>query len=235
MRYLSCLLCACLFAACGAAPAPTATPAPAAPISVVGELTTAPPAGLANVIGVLLIDVTGARLVERLQLTDDGLIPFGAHIWLDAPALPPEPALAERGDARYGIAQARGVVQGPGAYGPGGASAFQIVDARLTILSPRELTIPLLLGNTDLYEGQFVRLNGQILASPSSTLLVEQLGPGGVPSAGALQVKVRPIPTAELDAGFSGAPGGSVRFGPAELLGIWRGGLLIPLAIAPAP
>lgn len=223
-----------LLAGCSRAGTPVATLAPAPTVPAVGELAVAPVASPAEVIGYLLVDADGARLVDRLRLDEPAPQPSGEQIWLGAAALPPDAALSERGGARYAVARVRGTLEGPGSFGPGGQARFQIVEPQLSILSLRDLSIPLLLSNSQLYEGQAVRLSGQLLASPSSTLLVEQLGPGGVPSAGSLQLKVlSPLDTADLGPQFSGGPAGPVRYGPAQVVGLWRGGALYLLAVQP--
>jgi hypothetical protein len=201
----------------------------------VGELLSAPPPGVADVVGYLLIDSAGARLVNRLILDGAAPTPAGAQIWLGTSAtLPADAALSELGGMRYAVARAQGRLDGPGSFGPDGQARFQIVEPQLSILTLRELSIALLLGNSQLYEGQAVRLSGQLLASPSSTLLAEQLGPGGVPSAESLQLKVLgPLDTDDLGPQFGGAPGGPVRYGPAQIVGIWRAGALYPLAVRP--
>lgn len=230
------LLLLLLLAGCARPSAPAATPAPLPTVPAVGELVVAPAPGLTEVVGYLLIDANGARLVDRLRLGGETPEAAGEQIWLGAAAPPTDAALSELGGARYAVASARGVLQGPGSFGPGGRARFQIVDPQLAILSLRELDIALLLGNSQLYEGQAVRLSGQLLASPSSTLLAEQLGPGGVPTADALQLKVLgPLSADDLGPQFGGPAGGSVRYGPAQIVGLWRGGALYPLSVQPAP
>ena len=93
----------------------------------------------------------------------------------------------------------------------------------------------LLLDNSGLYAGQPVRLQGQLLADADGAVLVEQLGPGGVPEASALQIKL--VPTTHdraLLEQLSPAGNGDVRFGPVEVTGIWRSSRLYPLSIRAA-
>lgn len=224
------LLCWLILLTAGCASIPAAGSASAPTSATVGELLAAPPRGPALALGYLLADAEGARLSERLHLGQGPPRPGGEQIWLGS--LEPPAGLSEADGARYGAALVRGALEGPGAFGPGGEARFQIVNPQIEILAPHDLSIGLLLRDSAQYEGQAVRLTGQLLASPSSTLLVEQLGPGGVPSADALQLKVaRPLDPAELGEAFAAAAGGAARYGPAQIVGLWRGGALYPLAI----
>jgi hypothetical protein len=77
-----------------------------------------------------------------------------------------------------------------------------------------------------------VRLQGQLLASDDSALLVERLGAGGVPEGSALQVKLAiPPPDSVALASLRPAGDGSIRFGPVEITGLWRAGRLYPLSV----
>jgi hypothetical protein len=229
-----------LLAGCGPAglpAAPTAAPAPTLP--AIRELLAEPVAGQAGAFGYLYVTEAGAALVDGLSFGPAGVpAPVDdAGIWLEpAPALPADAPLAEAGGARYGVAVARGALEGPGAFGPDGAYRYRLAAAEVEPLSVRELSIPLLLGNPTLYEGQAVRLQGQLLAGPDSALLVERIGAGGVPEDSALQLKLAiPPPDAAAVARLRPAGNGDIRFGPVELTGLWRGGRLYPLSITTTP
>ncbi len=236
MRRLLPLVLSLLLAACGqaAAPAPTAPPAPTVP--TVGELLAAPTPGRVTTIGYLFASPEGALLVDTLHLTgadapaplaDDGL-------WLGEGAqLPPDAPITQVGPTSYAIVEASGLLEGPGQYGPGGRYRYRLVAPALEARSARDLTIALLLENSALYHGQPVRVRGQLLSSPGTALLIERLGPGGVPDASARQVKLASVPADPALGALQTAGGGRVTYGPVEVIGVWRADRLYPLAIVP--
>jgi hypothetical protein len=223
-----------ILAACGGRQAPAPTPPPAPTVPSVGEILAAPTPGLVRTVGYMLSTPDGAALVDGLRLTGPGAPePLGAGaIWLGrAPALPAEPPPTTAGELSYVIVEAAGRLEGPGSYGPGGRYSYALAEPALKARSPRDLTLPLLLSNSGLYEGQPVRLQAQLLVSPGTALLIERLGPGGVPEAQALQVKLAAPPDEVALSGLQGA--GRVRYGPVEVVGLWRAGTLYPMAISP--
>lgn len=235
MRALLLLLMALLLVACGAEQRPLPTAAPAPTLPAIRELLAEPAAGPVTTFGYLYLTPDGAALVDGLSLgLAEGPTPVdGAGLWLEpAPALPDDAPLVEANGARYGIVVARGALEGPDAYGPQGAYRYRLAGAQVEPLSVRELSIPLLLANPALYEGQAVRLQGQLLASADQALLVERIGAGGVPEASALQLKlaIPPPDTAALSR-LRQAGDGGIRFGPVEITGLWRGGRLYPLSV----
>ncbi|HMQ32060.1 MAG TPA: hypothetical protein PKD53_15130 [Chloroflexaceae bacterium] len=235
MRRLLTLVIPLLLAACGgpAAPAPAAPPAPTVP--TIGELLAAPAPGPVEAVGYLFSSPGGALLVEALRLAGAGApAPLdSAGIWLgEAPPLPPD-ALTRAGEVSYAVVAAAGRLEGPGQYGPGGRYSYSLAEPVIEARPPRDLTIPLLLGNSALYEGQAVRVRGQLLASPGTALLIESLGPGGVPDASALQVKLAAIPADPALATLQRSGDGRVTYGPVEVVGVWRAGRLYPLSIVP--
>jgi hypothetical protein len=236
MRALLPLLTALLLAGCGpSSPAAIPTPAPAPTLPAVRELLAEPAAGPVTTFGYLYMTADGAALVDGLSLGPAGEpAPVDdAGLWLEPPpALPPDAPLADAAGARYGVAIARGTLEGPDAYGPRGAYRYRLAGAQVEPLGLRELSIPLLLGNPALYEGQAVRVQGQLLASDASAILVERIGAGGVPEDAALQLKLAIPPSdSAVVAGLRPAGNGSIRFGPVEITGLWRGGRLYPLSI----
>lgn len=236
MRPLIVIAIALLLAGCGGATAARPTPPPAPTLPAVGEITAGATPGPVRTVGYLLVTPDGAAMVDGLRLSGPGApAPTGGGgIWLGAtPPLPAEPTLTTAGDVAYVVAEADGRLEGPGQYGPGGRFAYSLADAVVRPRSARDLTIPLLLANSGLYEGQPVRLRGQILASADSALLVERIGPGGVPDAQALQVKLARAPDEATLAALTQGSEGRVSYGPAEVIGIWRAGRLYPLAVIP--
>lgn len=235
MRALLLLISLALLAACGAGRTPAATPPPAPTTPAVAELLSAGAPGPISTIGYLYIGPDGAILADSLSRGAGGLpAPTdGLAIWLEGvPPLPPEVQATPVGDAGYALVQARGQLEGPGRFGPDGGYSFRMVAPALEPLSVRELSMPLLLQNSALYEGQAVHLSGQLLADRDSALLVEQLGAGGVPADSALQLKLA-IPPRDpaLVQALRQAGSGDVRFGPVAITGLWRGGRLYPLLV----
>lgn len=236
MRRLMVFALALILAGCGSAPGGQPTPPPAPTLPAVGEIIAGPTPGPVRAVGYLFVTPDGAALVDGLRLAGPGApAPLGdAGLWLGAtPALPAEPPLTTVGEAAYGVAEAEGRLEGPGQYGPGGRFAYALAEAVVRPRSARDLSIALLLGNSALYEGQPVRLKGQLLVSADSALLVERLGPGGVPAAAALQVKLARVPDKTTLARLIQAGEGRVSYGPAEVIGIWRNGRLYTLAVTP--
>jgi hypothetical protein len=236
MRPLIVMVLALALAACGdAAPAPP-TPLPVPTLPAVGEIMAGATPGPVRVVGYLFVTPDGAAMVDGLRLVGPGApasLDEGG-IWLGAtPPLPPEPVLTKAGGVSYVVAEAEGRLEGPGRYGPGGRYSYTLAEPVVRPRSARDLTIALLLANSGLYEGQPVRVSGQLLASAGSALLIERIGPGGVPDDQALQVKLARTPDKTTLAGLTQGGEGRVSYGPAQVIGIWRAGRLYPLAVIP--
>lgn len=235
MRWRPLLLLTLLLVACSAERRTQPTPIPVPTTPALNAILAAPTPGPVWTFGYLLISNQGATLVEGVSFAPDGaptpLAPGG--LWLgEPPPLPADPPLNEAGAIRYGIVSASGLLAGPGSFGPEGRYAYQLTDPRITPLGLREVTIALLLENSGLYEGQAVRVRGDLLARSDSAVLVERLGPGGVPEATARQIKLDgPIRDSTALAELQRSPGDSVRFGPVEITGVWRSGRLYPLSV----
>jgi hypothetical protein len=228
-----------LLAACssGARPSPTAAPAPTLP--AVGELVEAAAPGPVTTVGYLYTTAEGSVLADSLSAGANGApAPAeGLSVWIEsAPTLPADSSALVEGGASYALVEARGALEGPGQFGPGGRYAFQMVAPVLKPLSVRELTIQLLLENSGLYEGQAVHIQGQLIADAEAAILVERLGRGGVPEADALQLKLAAPPRdPAVAAGLSPAGSGKVRYGPVDITGLWRADRLYPLLVVPQP
>lgn len=238
MRRLLPLILFFLLVSCGRPSAAALTPLPLAPtLPTLDEVLAAPEAGPVSAVGVLYVTDDGAALVDQLGIDSRGAVaPLdGEGIWLGQPAtLPTEVRGLKPGERRSLVVAFSGSLAGPGSYGLVGQYRYSLDEPELTSLTSRDLTIALLLENSALYEGQPVRLQGQLLAGPGTALLIERLGPGGVPDARALQVKLAAPPRdPSLRAALSTSSGGRVIFGPVEITGLWRGGVLYPLTTAP--
>lgn len=240
MRLALALTLALILAGCSSTAPSQSTPPPAPTVPAVGELIEGAAAGAVKTVGYLYTTAEGSVLADSMWAGDGG-VPApadGLGIWVEgAPPLPADSPTTAAGAARYTIVEARGVLEGPGQYGPGGRYAFRLTSPALRPLSVRELTIPLLLQNSGLYEGQPVRLRGQLLATGDAAILVERLGSGGVPEADALQLKLASPPRdPAVAAALRQAGSGDVRFGPVEITGLWRAGRLYPLnVLVPSP
>jgi hypothetical protein len=241
MRRLISLLLTLTLALAGCASAeitPAASPPPQPTIPAVAEGLAGQPEGHIELIGYLYRTAAGSALVGGLSFSQGGaptpLAEAGA-IWLPtAPTLPADTRVDSAGDVSYLIVRARGQLSPKGSYGPGGTYLHQLTEASLEPLSVRDLSIKLLLDNSGIYDNQPVRLAGQLLLGTSSALLVDQIGSGGVPAASAQQIKLLgPIEGAALRQRLTAAPGGSARFGPVQIIGIWRRSSLYPLTIIP--
>ncbi len=203
---------------------------------MVAEVLAAPTPGRLTVVGILYMTPEGAALSDQLQLGTNETTPLdGQAIWLGAPpALATATPRADAAQPSYLIVEASGNLIGPGTYGPAGRYRYALDQPTLAVRTVRDLSIPLLLANSTLYEGQPVRLQGQLLASPSLVLLVERLGAGGVPNDRALQVKLAAPPRdPALSAALHTSANGRTTFGPIELTGLWRSGSLYPLTAIP--
>lgn len=236
MRLLIVMAFALALASCGGADPPPPTPPPAPTLPAVGEILAGATPGPIRAVGYLIVTPDGAAMVDGLRLVGPGApAPLDeGGIWLGAtPPLPPEPTLTTGGGVAYVVAEVDGRLEGPGQYGPGGRYAYSLAEPVVRPRSARDLTIALLLANSGLYEGQPVRVSGQLLATAGSALLIERIGPGGVPDDQALQVKLARAPDKATLAGLTQGGEGRVSYGPAEVIGIWRAGRLYPLAVIP--
>ncbi|HJZ49538.1 MAG TPA: hypothetical protein VKE41_20315 [Roseiflexaceae bacterium] len=234
---------ALLLAACQdtATPAPTRLPPPSpvafVPIGDLIESGAAPPPGVVTTAGYLVVDSAGATLVDGLSFAADGTPQLIENdmdqIWLGADAgATLKDRLRSASGLQFAAAQARGQLEGPGSYGPGGRYHYQIVSPSIELIAARDITIGELLQQPSSYEGQLVRLVGSLLTRDASALLVEQLGAGGLPTPKARQIKLRaPLRDRLLLSHLKGVSGGTIRFGQVQIEGFWHAGVLIPLSI----
>lgn len=186
-------------------------------------------------LGYLYRDTDGLRLVDGLSFSQGSapmpLAPAAAQLWLDDQSIAPA---QQAGQAAYGAVLARGRLDGPGRYGPGGRYGYRLADAQLQPVTPSETTIRALLDGLDPLRQRFVRLQGGLIVLPDSALLVERLEPGGAPATNARQIKLAaPLRDNALLRRLHATPTGAVRYGPVQIEGLWSGRLLAPLAIRP--
>ncbi len=192
----------------------------------------------ATAAGYLLRDSAGFRLVGGLSFSAGAdptpIDPPVQQAWIDASAADAalSAGMQPAGDTSYMAVLVTGMFEGPGSYGPGGIVAYYVRDPAIVPLSWQETTIALLVATPDRFEPVPVRVTGALVASASEALLVEAIGPGGLPVPSARQVKLRaPVRDTALLAMLTAAPGGAVRYGKVQIEGVWRNGELVPLSI----
>ncbi|WP_298405650.1 hypothetical protein [uncultured Chloroflexus sp.] len=188
--------------------------------------------GQQQLIAFLYRDEQGVRLVNGLSVSTARPIPLDPpdqQVWIGEVALPANLALTEAGDVQYGMVIAQGDWQPTGQYGPGGLWPHALASPRLQPFTPETVALADLLSDTR-YEGQVVRLRAALIVSTGTSLLVEAIGPGGVPAADARQVKLW---HGDRDQALIERlqVSGAVRFGYVEVVGRWRQGRVEPLLI----
>jgi len=241
-RLLSLLCAFALLAGCGggqAAPQPDAGQPPGLRYTPLPTVLAAPAGGLVSTAGYYYNRGGGAVLVGGLSFGGEQPAPLNdlpaQQIWLgDNSNSELEGGLRSSGEVRYAPLLARGRLDGPGSYGPDGRYPFQLSNPSLTLLVPTLLTVTALLEKAFTYDGQFVRVRGVLLTDADSTLLVDQLGAGGVPPRSSHQLKLAaPVDDEALLGRLQASANGSAHYGPVAVEGFWRAGTLLPLSIAP--
>jgi hypothetical protein len=237
------LLLQLLLIACGDVVSPPAQPPTPTPLTFtpLGDLLgrSMPVAGAEiTTVGYVVVGEAGAHLVDGMSFSA-GVMPEPlsgeGQVWLGADVVRSLGGLLQRaGGLRYAVVLARGRLEGPGLYGPDGSFRYQLNNPHLQTLAHEETSIAALLDNAAAYQGRLVRVAGGLLARPDSALLVEQLGPGGIPAPGTRQVKLRgPLRDRALLSRLKRSTNGAIHFGQVQVEGIWREGQLTPLAILP--
>lgn len=231
-----------LLVACGGnSQAPRATSAlpPAYAYTPLSKLLAAPGGSAVTTAGYFYDMGDGAVLIDHLSFSGEQPAPLAdqsdQQVWLGEVATSELGSnLRTSGSVRYAPLLATGRVEGPGAYGPGGRYQFQLSAPVLSPLSATVVTITGLLSKTLGYDGQFVRVKGNLLVSGENALLVEEIGSGGVPPVLARQVKLaEPVRDKLLLARLTTSGGGKARYGPVEIEGFWRSGELLAFGIMP--
>jgi hypothetical protein len=232
---LALLVTACSDAVPAVGPAPQPTPISFTPIEKILALEAA--GREVSTAGYLLVADAGAELVDRVSFsagaTPRPLAGAEARIWLGADIVPSlKGMLRSAGDTRYAIVLARGRLDRPGNYGPGGIYRYQMTAPTLQLLSPEETTIATLIDQSADYDGRVVRVVGALLSRSDSALLIEKIGTGGMPAPKARQIKIQaPIGDKALLDRLQGPPGGAIRYGQVQVEGFWQDGMLVPLSI----
>lgn len=192
--------------------------------------------GAQQVIAILYRDEQGSRLVNSLTVSGDRPLPLDTspqQVWLGAVDPPDGVVLHTVGGVQYGFVIAQGRWLSAGLYGPGGAWSYALESPRLQAFEPETVDLAALLRDNR-YEGMVVRVQANLIVASGTSLLVDAIGPGGVPVSTARQIKVlygeRDEPMLERL-----ARSGSVRYGSVEVIGRWQQGRLEPLLITPLP
>jgi len=181
----------------------------------------------------------GGVLVSELvfDAQGGGYIPdkAAAPVWLGANLLKLDAVqLQTAGTLKYAPALVHGTIEGPGTYGPGGHYTYQIAEPRLEAWVPIESSVGALLDEPQSYNGRLVRVLGSLLLRNGSALLVDKLGPGGIPAQAARQIKLLgPIDESRILNALAQSSSGVVRFGQVQVEGVMRGTALVPLALRP--
>jgi hypothetical protein len=97
----------------------------------------------------------------------------------------------------------------------------QMQPTAVKILAPTSLILGELLANSATYQGQVVEIKGTLIIKPGAALLVDAVGPGGVPDASANQIKIAQANDALIEQLPEGS--GELRYGSASVVGLWRG------------
>lgn len=236
-RYI--LLLTFLFTACqhNSLASPPRTPSPLIPLARILSENTSNLGTIITTMGYVIVDDTGARLVDELSFsTDTTPEPLSgpeAQLWLDTDiANTFGHLLRQSGHVRYAIVAARGRFFGPGTYGPLGIYHYQMTDVHLEALVPLETSITEILDNSRDYQNHLVRVAGSLLTNVHSVVLVDRLSTGGLPEPGARQLKLHsPLQDTALLKRLQSRANGTVHFGQVQIEGFWHDGQMTPLSI----
>jgi hypothetical protein len=122
----------------------------------------------------------------------------------------------------YGVSRVTGEVR------VDGQGARRIVEAQGKVVAPIALGLRELLVNSEVYEGQVIAVEASLLLNSSSALLVDGVGPGGVPTADSRQLKLaEPAPDVPVLRRLEGAAGQTVVRSQVSVVGLWRDGRLV--------
>ncbi len=169
-------------------------------------------------------------LAEHAVLVPQLGPPGDAAIWLGG-ALPAE--VAQALGAGPAVVKAQGELGPPGAYGPDGRYPYQLTITAISVVQPERTTLANLVANRGALDQVLLEVHGTLLSAPPTLLLADQVGPGGVPDAGAAQIKLPALPDQAV-LGRLGAHG-SVRYGAVRVIGWLAGGVLTPWLVVAEP
>ena len=206
-------------AGCGAATPPTVAPpaavGPVRPLDAIGrgDFDGAEVTALAPV----LRRAAGQVLVPAISFGADEPVPVlpdpAAAVVVGGDALP---NLSEAGSLAYGVVRVSGRVQ----VGADGVRQIQPTSSK--VLVPAAVLLADLQQNSAVYQGQVVEITGTLIVKADEALLVEAVGPGGVPAETAAQIKIlQPFDDPDLFAALDS--NAAIRYGPVTVTGLWQG------------
>ncbi len=206
----------------------------APPPPLLADLVAAPSTGAQTMVAILYRDDQGARLVSSLSVSADRPVPLDPpeqQVWLGGLDPPANLNLREQDGVQYGLVVAQGAWLPAGQYGPGGRWLYALDSPRLQPIVPETVDLASLLRDRR-YQQRIVRVTATLIVSSGASLLVDEVGLGGIPSATALQIKLTggDRDQAALDRLQRSGP---VHYGPVEVIGRWQAGRLEPLLIIP--
>ncbi|HMO56252.1 MAG TPA: hypothetical protein PKA05_17250 [Roseiflexaceae bacterium] len=215
-----------------------ATPVSGPPRTISETLAAGDQAGRHAIQAYLVVDAAGMRLVDGLSLIANPpqpLTPPEQQIWLET-TLPAEieAGLYHAGPLRYLAVVAVEQLEGPGAFGPSNTYRYRMRNPQLSMLPTRETSIVNLLAQPEVYRAGMVRITGNILLHDDAAILVEELGPGGVPTAASREIKlIGATRDTALRRFLQSTAGGSISFGLVQVEGIWHDNALIIFSVLP--
>lgn len=203
---------------------------------LLSDLLTRSPSGTQEMIAFLYYDEQGARLVSSLSVSADRPLPLDPperQVWLGGLDPPVDIPLTNEAGVQYGLVIAQGNWQSAGNYGPGGQWPYTLVTPSFQSITPDRVELAQLF-NDNRYEGRLVQMRAALLLADGTSLLVDSIGAGGIPAAGARQIKL--LHGESDQAALSQLQArGNVRYGYVDVIGVWRQGRLEPLLIRPLP
>ena len=125
----------------------------------------------------------------------------------------------------------RGQLSPPGAYGAGARFPYQFSTDSAARLEAERTTLANLAENPNALDGALLEVSGTLLVNAQGALMTEEVSGGGVPVAGARQIKLRGTPPEAALAGLQQR--GEVRYGPVTIVGWWQDGALAPFLTGP--
>jgi hypothetical protein len=212
-----------MLAACGspALPTPISVDANPSPLRSVSEIGRGDFDGATITVIAPVVQRSGGRtLVPALSFTNADPTPLlgspGESVLLGGDPLTGLTVVPSDG-SEYGVVRATGIIQVTA------DGIRQIQPSTVKVLAPTSLTLADLQANSATYSGQIVALKGSVVVKPGAALLVDAVGPGGVPNDTAAQIKIaQPFADAAL---IERLPqhSGDIRYGPISVVGLWRG------------
>lgn len=210
-------------------PPPVAAPLSSVTVSVAAALRL-PFGQPATIIGYLIRDPVGTRLVSGMSFSGPTPQPLGDRVILvdDVVVQPIADTLQHAGSMQYGLVAARGTLEPI----PDGSGRVRLGTPTFSLLVPEETTPTALRTRPMTDTALVVRLRGVLMISSDSATLAERVGTGGIPAPGVVQIKLlNALQDAALIGQLTPIPDSAVRFGEVWIIGIWQQGALDTLSV----